>query len=395
MCKRFKYHNGIAFFVTKYVEIDQNGQQIAEIQMQQVNFTFETRIYSKVELYRIIEPQLRQIAGATINVDRVISALIDNEEITLLTQSAFYPAPVECPLRPLYPASKPIRITIPSYLFHTEGIQVRNALGQFTQIIEREQVADYTELLQWIIAGCPDAFGMLQLQRPGLDVCTAQYVFTDIFTHIREARRYIDYRRGTVLLPRITFNTSATQIGIHPLTIPVKVTPIKKVKVRTLVPTHVLLLRFATSKDAARNNYTRVREFSIFYTPETKVLINDKTALEAFMKFMLDAVLEKLGYRNTDYIIRSWAFPYSGERFAGKAILELAATSLNMEDGYYEYREYSLADMRNVRAQELAGTDYKVTRSSANRLVDSGRIDAARLLKIFFRSPEGARYLRG
>jgi hypothetical protein len=349
-----------------------------------------SRAYSAAELKSVIGNAMagKQLPPG-ITPDIIYQSLIKQDMVQEIPREYIYPAPISCPPKMVVPKGYRQTISIPPNL-QSGDVQRRNRLGQFANVIRRglgmRVNVRYDDLVQWVISGAPNELGARQIT-PGLDLCSAQLVVTQMFADRTDlaatlARRYTDMKRGTVSLSRDVFHTHLSTSATHR----VKVKYQRPTKIKTEqyvdVPTFFSVIRWANEKRG--DMYKKVGEIVVYYSPNTIQLIQDSRLRYEFMKELLNDVLRQKGYKDVDTLMRTWATPESPYGNSGKAQFIVGRVSTDEPDGKFQQNEYNIEDVRG-----LTGADsLEELQRHAIRDVDSGKIDTTRVLRQF-RSKKG------
>jgi hypothetical protein len=155
------------------------------------------------------------------------------------------------------------------------------------------------------------------------------------------------------------------------------------------VPTMVGILRWAADKQKGKTEYLRVKEILIYWTPTNPQVLDDDMFKLDFFKSLIECtpMLQKWGF-GIDSIMsptkQGWATPYNKAANSGKAVFEVAETTAEYPDGFWEYSDYNIDEFNSaLEAVERGDMDFEDLKlwSRGGKSMESGVLDVEKCLK--------------
>ena len=156
---------------------------------------------------------------------------------------------------------------------------------------------------------------------------------------ILESGGFVRYQDDDIVVDRAFSQTVVADLW--------EVRPIEKTVTRT-VKTHVGILRWASDKAKGADRYKRVIELLVYWTPDNSRVVDEDAMKMEFFRRLLECtpIMVRWGF-GIDFVMSpadGWGNPYSDRANSGKATFEVAETTAEYPDGFFEYNNYSIED---------------------------------------------------
>jgi len=353
-----------------------------------------SRVYAKEDMIKVLQAHTTlQPLDSIVNWDLVLEKLISEDRIrVILPEDLPLSAELVCP-NPIYlPLGFMTTVNIPENLYTRDEEQ-------------RANVYTLSKMIKWFEDGCPTAAGIRQIEPTG-DRCTAIIGITQMYSLILKYGVSIfeaSKLSGTkYVLPSVGPNINIGWQNIPFSTMVDRFEDVEEpVSITEKVATHVGILRWGLNKSKKTGRYSRVKELLVYWTPDNLKIIKNDAMLQAFFKELLantevlkrftpdkctvDGVMDKKN---------GWAFP-SDKEYGGmptrdtalKATFEVAETTSQRNDGYWEYLEYDVDAFLSFYAAAKKGevTIEEMQEHALTRYSEFGTIDVESVIRVLRR----------
>jgi hypothetical protein len=165
------------------------------------------------------------------------------------------------------------------------------------------------------------------------------------------------------------------------------------------VSTCVGILRWAAYRTIKEDRYKRVKELLIYWTPDSIKIVDNDDLLIEFFKNLIECtpVLQRYlePFNTVDGVMdysHGFGYPYDSRKYGGapdkehakKAVFEVAMTTAEYDDGFWEYNDYNIDEFNEgigmIETGEMTFDDLKL-RARGGKSMESGLVDVERCLR--------------